>query len=129
MSNRRRRPLGAMAYREYLQSPVWFARRDRWFTDHARTGQPLTCAGCGATATKRELQLHHLDYHWAIIRDGTFLAREAHDDLIPMHATCHELLHRLIDRDPVLAYHRTRRDATLIAINQLRRTDTDVEAS
>ena len=129
MSNRRHRPLGAMAYREYLQSPVWFARRDRWFTDHAHTHQPLACAVCGRPATKRELQLHHLDYHWAIIRAGEFLAREAHDDLTPMHATCHELVHQLIDRDPVLAFHRTRRDATLIAIARLRRTPDHEEAS
>jgi 5-methylcytosine-specific restriction protein A len=128
MSNRRR-SLGAMAYREYLQSPVWFARRDRWFTDHARTHRPLTCTVCGRGATKGELQLHHLDYHWAIIRDGRFLAREAHEDLTPMHATCHELVHQLIDRDRVLAFHRTRRDATLIAIAQLHRASDNEEAS
>ena len=119
MSNRRR-GLGAMAYREYLQSPVWFARRDRWFTEQTRRGIPLECAGCGLPATKAQLELHHADYEGVRLDEGRWRATEAHEDLVPMHPYCHDLLHRLIDRDSVLAHNRTRRDATHQALQSLR---------
>jgi 5-methylcytosine-specific restriction enzyme A len=77
------------------------------------------CAACGELGSKRQLELHHLDYVGMSSHDGRWIAREAHDDLIPMHPACHELLHRLIDRDPILARHRTRRDATHIALQKL----------
>ena len=121
MSNRRR-PERINLYRtEYLRSTVWFARRDRWFSDHAATGLPLCCAGCGREATKRQLELHHLDYTGMNVRAGVWEALEAHADLVPMHPYCHDLLHRLIDRDAVLAYHRTRRAASAHALERLRR--------
>ena len=120
MSNHRR-PGFLNVYRTgFLHSPAWFARRDRWFTEQATMNQPLTCAGCGQPATKSQLELHHLSYAGMISQAGRWYAREPHEDLIPLHPYCHELLHRLLDRDIVLSRHRTRRDATWLALQRLR---------
>ena len=122
MTNRRK-PLHAKAYRSaFLRSRAWFARRDEWFAAQSLTTHPLTCAGCGRPASRRALELHHLDYAGVYqTEDGHLVARERHADLVPMHPYCHELLHRLIDRDAVLSRHRTRRAASEIALNALRR--------
>ncbi|MCR2811302.1 MULTISPECIES: hypothetical protein [unclassified Microbacterium] len=120
MSNRRR-PGFLNLYRDgFLHSPVWFARRDRWFRDELATGRPLQCAACGQPAGKTQLELHHLDYAGMVIDNGRWQAGEAHEDLVPMHPYCHELLHRLIDRDTVLSRHRTRRAASHLALERLR---------
>ncbi len=121
MTNRRK-PLHAKAYRStFLRSRAWFARRDEWFAAHSLVTYPLTCAGCGRPASRRELELHHLDYAGVHqTEDGRWVARERHADLVPMHPYCHELLHRLIDRDAVLSRHRTRRAASEIALRALR---------
>ncbi len=108
---------------EFLRSTVWFARRDRWFTEQAAIGGgEYRCAACGRAASKRQLELHHLDYSGVVMEEGQWRALEAHDDLVPMHPYCHDLLHRLIDRDEVLSHHRTRRDATRHALTKLQRT-------
>ncbi|MGC5172051.1 hypothetical protein ACLQ2Q_15500 [Microbacterium sp. DT81.1] len=119
MSNRRRPGLLNLYRGEFLRSKVWFARRDRWFTDESATGRALRCAGCQRPADKRHLELHHLDYTGVILDNGRWQAREAHEDLVPMHPYCHELLHRLIDRDAVLSRHRTRRAASHHALERL----------
>lgn len=123
MTNRRK-PLHAKTYRSaFLRSRAWFARRDEWFAEQqSLVLHPLACAGCGRPASKRELELHHLDYAGVHqTDDGRWIARERHADLVPMHPYCHELLHRLIDRDAVLSRHRTRRAASEIALRALRR--------
>jgi 5-methylcytosine-specific restriction protein A len=118
MSNRRR-PLRGNAYvTAYLKSPAWFARRDRWFATHARNARPLCCAACGDAATAHELELHHLEYA-GVIFDGRWRARERHEDLVPLHPSCHELLHRLIERDRVLSHNRPRRAASELALARL----------
>lgn len=122
MSNRRRPGLMNLYRSEFLRSKAWFARRDRWFTDQTAIGDPLACAGCGRAALKGELELHHVDYARVQLEDGRWRARERHDDLVAMHSYCHDLLHRLIDRDVVLSQHRTRRDATHLALAHLNRT-------
>jgi len=122
MSNRRKPPIPGLYRRTFLHSREWFARRDRWFAEQAARGIPLTCAGCGHAANKNQLELHHLDYSGVVPGDDRILARELHEDLTPMHAYCHELLHRLIDRDQVLSYNRSRRDASEIALAKLRRS-------
>ena len=123
MSNRRT-PLHAHAYRStFLRSRAWFARRDAWFTHAATRPEPLACVACGIQANKRDLELHHLDYAGVQqLEDGRWVAREPDSNLIPLHPYCHELLHRLIDRDGVLSRHRTRRVASELALDALRRT-------
>lgn len=121
MSNRRKAPLASLYRSEYLRSRAWFARRHRWFARQRDLGIPLTCAGCGQPAGMSELELHHLDYRGVVCTKGAFRALEAHEDLTPMHPYCHELLHRLIDRDAVLAQNRSRRTANDQALERLRR--------
>ncbi|WP_169583264.1 MULTISPECIES: hypothetical protein [Microbacterium] len=121
MSNARRPANTGRSYRAgYLKSPEWFARRDRWFRAHARTGIPLTCQACGHPATSAELELHHTDYHGVYKDGGRWHAREPHGDLVPLNPGCHELLHRLIDRDAVLSRGRDRRTASALALDRLR---------
>lgn len=117
-----RKPLRANAYRStFLRSRAWFARRDEWFATQAMCAGPLICNGCGRPATKKQLELHHLDYAGVSQSDdGRWAALEAHRDLVPMHPYCHDLLHRLIDRDTVLSRHRTRRAASEFALQVLR---------
>lgn len=129
MSNRRKPPLVNMYRSEFLHSRIWFARRDRWFTEQAGRGIPLACAGCGQAATKKQLELHHHDYTGVVLQEGRWKALEKHDDLVPMHPYCHDLLHRLIDRDEVLSRHRTRRAASDHALDQLRRKLHPVEGT
>lgn len=130
MSNRRT-PRHADAYRStFLRSPGWFARRDAWFAHASTTPDPLACAACGIQANKRDLELHHLDYAGVQrLEDGRWVAREPDGDLIPLHPYCHELLHRLIDRDAVLSRHRTRRVASELALDALRRTLTHAKGN
>lgn len=120
MSNRRRGQIRNTYRTGYLRSPAWFRRRDTWFHTTLQSGQPLVCAACRLPGTPRTLELHHLTYRGIRVLDGRWLATERHPDLIPLHPGCHELLHRLIDRDRALAKHRTRRDATRIALDRLR---------
>lgn len=119
MSNRRDPRRGRTYRQEYLRSPAWFARRDRWFTTHTTEHGTAHCAACGGPGTSRDFELHHLAYTGMTIRAGVWIAGEADDDLIPLHSYCHELLHRLIDRDPILARHRDRRTATTHALRAL----------
>ncbi len=120
MSNRRKPSFGNEYRTGFLRSPVWFARRDRWFREEVQRHGSLVCLVCGQTATARTLELHHLDYRRVTFSDGRWHARERHDDLVSLHAGCHERLHRLIERDVVLSRHRRRRDASMIAIAKLR---------
>jgi 5-methylcytosine-specific restriction protein A len=46
-----------------------------------------------------------------------------------MHPYCHDLLHRLIDRDAVLARNRTRRAASDHALQRLRQKLRPVEGT
>ena len=118
MSNRRRTGLKNLYRDEFLRSRAWFARRERWFRAHTRTGI-VPCAACGAPGTRAELELHHLDYRGVRIIRGEWQAWEDDRDLIALHPYCHDLLHRLIDRDIILATHRTRRQASAHALHVL----------
>ncbi|WP_426321852.1 hypothetical protein [Microbacterium sp. E-13] len=120
MSNRRKTASRSSYRSQFLRSPAWFARRDRWFRKQQRLGRPLACVACGQPAPKERLELHHLDYVGVRFVDGAWRAFERHDDLVPMHPYCHDLLHRLIDRDIVLSRHRTRRTASALALQRLR---------
>lgn len=119
MSNRRRSGVGNSYRRGYLRSRAWFARRDRWFRDERRKVGQLECAGCGGEAATHD-DLHHVNYSGVVqIAPDQWRAGEAHEDLMVMHPACHELLHRLIERDPVLARHKNRRKANELALKQL----------
>ena len=120
MTNRRKPSLVNVYRSEFLRSRTWFARRDRWFAEQAARGIPLGCVGCKRPATPKQLELHHLDYAGVVLEAGKWKAQEKHGDLVPMHPYCHDLLHRLIDRDEVLSRHRTRRTASEHALNRLR---------
>ena len=117
MSNARKPGSGNRYRTGYLRSMAWFRRRDRWFAEQlARTGE-LRCVVCWHTATRRELELHHFDYTRVTCIGARWSAREEHEDLCAMHPGCHELVHRILDADPVLRSHRTRPIATLQAIS------------
>ncbi len=117
-----RKPRRINSYRRgYLRSPAWFARRDQWFRDEQRRTGTVACAACLVDGTARTLELHHLDYSGVERTDAGWRAQEAHSDLVAVHPYCHELLHRLLDRDRVLARHRDRRTASLSALLHLRR--------
>ncbi|GGD86697.1 hypothetical protein GCM10007269_31980 [Microbacterium murale] len=118
MTNTRRTGLKNLYREEFLRSPAWFARRDRWFRAHSANGT-VPCAACGVMTPKAKLELHHRDYRGVRIIQGTWQAWEDDADLVPLHRHCHELLHRLIDRDVVLALHRTRPDASDHALRML----------
>ncbi|MDX2377699.1 hypothetical protein M4I32_12895 [Microbacterium sp. LRZ72] len=120
MTNHRRGDVKNLYRYGFLRSPAWFARRDSWFTAETRITGLLVCAGCGELAGKDQLELHHLDYSGVTLESGRWRAHEEHDDLTPMHPYCHDLLHRLLDRDTVLAKHRDRRTASLAALERLR---------
>lgn len=118
MTNQRRTGLKNLYRDEFLRSPAWFARRDRWFRANIADGA-VSCAACGVAALKGKLELHHRDYAGVRIVQGVWQAWEDDEDLIALHPNCHELLHRLIDRDVVLARHRSRRDASDHALRML----------
>ncbi|GAA1979251.1 hypothetical protein GCM10009777_10730 [Microbacterium pumilum] len=120
MSNRRRSPVQNGYRVDFLRSRAWFARRARWFKREESLGHELVCVGCSRSASRADLELHHLDYAGVWFADGSWRAFERHSDLMPMHPLCHDVLHCLIDRDTVLARQRTRRDASLIALDRLR---------
>ncbi|WP_137845817.1 hypothetical protein [Microbacterium sp. 2FI] len=115
-----RKPAARNTYRTgFLHSRAWFARRDRWFREEVERHGQLRCEACLQVATNRQLELHHLDYSGVASVDGRWQAREPHEDLVALHPFCHELLHRLLDRDIVLSRHRSRRNGSLFAINRL----------
>lgn len=121
MSNGRRPARGNRYRTGFLRSPQWFARRDRWFVEQEQRAGQLSCIVCKKTATKRVLELHHLDYRGVKETSSGWRATEAHEDLVACHKHCHSLIHRLIDRDIVLRKLRTRRVASLTAIKGLQR--------
>jgi len=117
-----RRSGRANTYRTgYLKSVAWFRRRNEWFDMELSLKGTLQCEVCEHRYKRAELQLHHLDYRGAQRTEGAWIAAENHDELIALDAACHEALHRLIDRDLVLRWHRARPAATALAITALQR--------
>jgi hypothetical protein len=104
----------------YLHSPVWFARRARWFAvEHLEHGE-IRCALCLGVGTDHTLELHHLDYRGVTETGDGWGAHEHHTDLIALHPRCHEWVHTLIDRDKALSGLVSRRTASAQAIARLR---------
>lgn len=119
MSNRRR-PAPANTYRTgYLRSSVWFIRRDRWFKDEQAGSGEIRCTLCQQKGTPRTLELHHLNYHGVTETASWWVAGEEHGDLAALHPLCHEWVHRLLERDTVLAAMPSRRAANMQAITRL----------
>ncbi|NEN07651.1 hypothetical protein G3T36_17485 [Diaminobutyricibacter tongyongensis] len=120
MSNRRR-PAWDNNYRtRYLHSPMWFARRDRWFIEERRRIGQIRCTLCLGVGTARTLELHHLDYRGVTQTPRGWAAHERHQDLTALHPRCHEYVHQLIDRDRALSGLVSRRTASAQAIGRLR---------
>ena len=127
MSNRRKSDLERTRYQLYLRSAEWAARRRLWYANNVKTTRRAT--ECGVCASRRRLELHHLDYR-GVTRAGTrWVAAEAHADLIALCRLHHEVLHRALDTDPgysmtsrkiaslrIIARHRTRLIAALLEL-------------
>ncbi|MBX3193852.1 MAG: hypothetical protein KF727_01965 [Microbacteriaceae bacterium] len=120
MSNGRRPATGNRYRTGYLRSPAWFRRRDQWFTEQTARTEELRCVVCWQVAVRRDLELHHLDYRRVACDRGRWRAGEEHEDLCAMHPGCHELVHGIIEADPVLRRHRSRPIATVHAIRVAR---------
>lgn len=121
MSNARKPAARAGDYRDgYLKSPVWFARRDRWFDEEqSRSGQ-MRCGVCVGAVERAKAELHHLSYDGVDQTAAGWAACESHEDLVCIHRRCHEWLHRLLDRDTALRRMKDRRLANRVAIARLR---------
>lgn len=120
MSNARKSPVGNRYRTGYPKSVSWFRRRDRWFAEQEARTHELRCVVCRTEATRRQLELHHLDYSRVARVGDRWIAGEVHEDLCAMHPSCHEAVHRVLDTDPVLREHRTRPIATIHAIRTTR---------
>lgn len=79
------------ARREYMTSPAWYARRDRWFALERKHRGQVTCPWCANIVTERD-DMHHTTYKR--------LGAEQHTDLIAMHRECHRKLHDYLDAYP-----------------------------
>ncbi len=100
-------------YGEYMDSPAWFRRRERWLAEFqaANDGRDPRCVVCGAAWTLRHGQLHHRTY--------ARLGAEAWQDLIPTCREHHDALHALMEHNP--AWRRVPREqATDLLVAHLR---------
>jgi hypothetical protein len=120
MSNGRKHPSGRGYRLGYLRSVTWLRRRERWFVEQQQRTGGLQCIVCWRPARQRQLELHHLDYRNVGRGGTTWRSHERHEELCAMHPGCHELVHRILDADPVLRHHRTRPIATVHAIRAAR---------
>lgn len=92
----RRRPLrtpgraaAGKRYADWLASPGWHKRRQRWANEEQRRYGRIVCALCGARWSQSHGDLHHLSYN--------HIGKERHEDLMAMCRPCHELVHQAID--------------------------------
>lgn len=111
---------GNVAYTSgYLRSGAWFARRRAWFAAIEDSGRVVVCLVCGAGGA---LDLHHVDYDGVRQRaNGSWVAGEADEDLMPLCRVCHELLHAELDRRRRDFWGWDRRRATAVLVVGLRR--------
>ena len=120
----RRRPLrtpGRVAagkrYADWLASPGWHRRRQRWASEEQRRYGRIVCALCGARWSQSRGDLHHLSY--------SRMGRERHEDLMAMCRPCHELVHQAIDASRSwqrLISRGRRRQVTLAIIESIRQS-------
>ena len=120
----RRRPLrtpGRVAagkrYADWLASPGWHRRRQRWASEEQRRYGRIVCALCRARWSRSRGDLHHLSY--------SRMGRERHEDLMAMCRPCHELVHQAIDASRSwqrLISRGRRRQVTLAIIESIRQS-------
>ena len=120
----RRRPLrtpGRVAagkrYADWLASPGWHRRRQRWASEEQRRYGRIVCALCGTRWSQSRGDLHHLSY--------SRMGRERHEDLMAMCRPCHELVHQAIDASRSwqrLISRGRRRQVTLAIIESIRQS-------
>ncbi len=125
MSNARKLPVGNRYRTGYLRSVPWFRRRDQWFTEQVDRTAQLRCVVCRLPASRRQLELHHLDYARVARTGNLWASGEVHEDLCAMHSACHDLVHRVLETDPVLRAHYTR---PIAAVHTIRITRTRLTA-
>ena len=77
-------PLAPWQYHAYITSPEWQKTRARYFASN----MPKSCLGCGTR--DGPLDLHHRSY--------ATLGNENLLDLVLLCRTCHENVHKIIDR-------------------------------
>ena len=102
-----------LAYRDYMASPRWFARRKRWAAELAarHTAAP-GCAVCGGAWSLSRDDLHHRSY----VR----LGHEADEDLVALCRPCHREVDRVFESDR--SWRRLdRAQATDLIVSALRR--------
>jgi hypothetical protein len=79
-------------YALWMASPEWRALRAAWLEEWRRRHRvEPTCVICDGPWTLRD-DLHHRSY----VRLGT----EVFEDLLPMHRSCHEAVHRIWEHSP-----------------------------
>ena len=100
----------------------------RWFRDCRAAGHEPACQVCGVTLSDvKSLDLHHVSYK-GVTRDevsGKWLAREAHEDLMPMCREHHQRLHQIMDgRKEFFGWDRRRATIVIVARMIRQRQDT-----
>jgi len=105
-------------YAAWMTSAGWARQRDAWLAewDRRHPGRPPVCAACGEAWDPRRGDLHHRDYR----RLGT----EAFSDLIPLHRSCHDQLHQLLERAarPARTHRAQASDAVVAHLRATHRT-------
>ena len=104
-------------YTDWLASPGWHRRRQRWASEEQRRYGRIVCALCGARWSQSRGDLHHLSY--------SRMGRERHEDLMAMCRPCHELVHQAIDASRSwqrLISRGRRRQGTLAIIESIRQS-------
>lgn len=112
------------SYSAYTQSPVWRARRRRWFQDCRKRGFEPACQVCGQTLTELgTLDLHHLSYQGVEQNSKTamWISKETDEELLPLCRDDHESLHRILDENRRDYWGWDRRRATVVVLSHLRR--------
>lgn len=105
--------------RGYLKSPAWFARRRAWFRSVEQRGQVVVCLVCREAGP---VDLHHTSYEGVRQESsGGWVAGEADEDLMPLCRSCHEDLHRELDRRRRDFWGWDRRRASAVIVIGLRR--------
>lgn len=100
------------AYKSWMTSPAWRARRAWWADEWRRRYRcPPCCLLCGRPWHLADGDLHHLSY--------AHLGQEAFAELWGLHRSCHEALHAVIEA-AATAKWRSRAEASLAAVAFLR---------